>query len=354
VEKNEMKTQVNTRLLLINALMLFAVLLSACASNAATSTTNPPTAASASNPTQSTQKPLKVAILFSEKISGSAFDENAYQGLQLIHSKLGAQVADTENVQVPDIQNTLRNYASNGYQLVFGNGFEYGDPEIAIAKDYPNTDFISITGNVSSTNVSSVDFAQGEVGYVLGVLAGLMTKSNKIGVVAGQAYPSVIRYTEGIKLGAKSVNPNAKVTVVFINSWTDAAKGQEAARALVNDGCDILMHKADVVGQAVIKVAQDNHIYAIGDGPDQEKLAPDTVLTSGIASTPDLMLLVAQQVQDGTFVGSKSTPGFAAGVLSLAPFNTMVPSDVQTKVNQVIDQIKSGKLTVPEITTQSQ
>ncbi len=118
----------------------------------------------ASNPTQSAQKPLKVAILFSEKISGSAFDENAYQGLQLIHSQLGAQVANTENVQVPDIQNTLRTYASSGYQLVFGNGFEYGDPEIAIAKDYPNTDFVSITGNVSSTNVSSVDFAQGEVG----------------------------------------------------------------------------------------------------------------------------------------------------------------------------------------------
>jgi basic membrane protein A and related proteins len=152
--------------------MLFAVMLSACASNAATSTTNPPTAASASNPTQSAQKQLKVAILFSEKISGSAFDENTYQGLQLIHTKLGAQVADTENVQVPDIQNTLRNYASNGYQLVFGNSFEYGDPEIAIAKDYPNTDFVSITGNVSSTNVSSVDFAQGESGYVLGVLAG--------------------------------------------------------------------------------------------------------------------------------------------------------------------------------------
>jgi basic membrane protein A and related proteins len=348
-----MKTRVNARFLLTSALMLFVMLLSACASNAAPSTT-PPTAASASNPTQSAQKPLKVAILFSEKISGSAFDENAYQGLQMIHTQLGAQVADTENVQVPDIQNTLRNYASNGYQLVFGNGFEYGDPEIAIAKDYPNTDFVSITGNVSSTNVSSVDFAQGESGYVLGVLAGLMTKSNKIGVVAGQAYPSVIRYTEGIKLGAKSVNPNAKVTVVYINSWTDAGKGQEAARALVNDGCDILMHKADVVGQAVIKVAQDNHIFAIGDGPDQEKLAPDTVLTSGIASTPDLMLLVAKQVQDGTFVGNKSTPGFAAGVLSLAPFNTIVPADVQTKVNQVVDQIKSGQLKVPEITTQSQ
>jgi len=293
-------------------------------------------------------------MLFSEPITGSAFDENAYQGLQTIHDKLGAQIKYTDSIQTPNIQNVLRNYASNGYNLIIGNGYEYGDPEIAIAKDYPNTDFVAITGNVSAPNVESVDFAQGEAGYVLGVLAGLMTKSNKIGVVGGFSYPSILRFTNGIKLGVKSVNPNATVTVVFINSFTDAAKGQEAATALVNQGCDILMHKADAVGQAVIKVAQENHIYAIGDGPGQEALAPDTVLTSDMASTPELLLQVAQNVQNGTFKGGNTTPGIAAGVISFAPFSKAVTADVQAKVNQVIDQIKSGALTVPEDTTQNQ
>jgi basic membrane protein A len=349
------KRPFSLQLWFISFLMLFAILLSACGAPAnaqpvaPAAKTSPP--GSTQNSSQTGSQSLKVAALFSQKISGSAWDKNAYDGLQLIQNQLGAQTAYTENVQVPDIENTLRNYANKGYQLIFGNGFEYGDPTIAIAKNLPNTDFVVITGNVEASNVQSVDFAQHELGYVIGVLAGLMTKSNKIGVVAGQAYPSVIRYTEGIKLGAKAANPDAQVTVVFINSWTDAQKGQEAARAMVENGSDILIHKADAVGQAVIKVAQEAQIYAIGDGPGQEELAPDTVLTSGLSSTPELMLYVAKSVQDGSFKGGQTTPGFAAGVLSLAPFNEAVPSDVQTKVNQTIDQIKSGALKVPEVTS---
>jgi basic membrane protein A len=340
-----------SRYLLTSLLMAFAIVLSACAPGAGANSGNP--SSNTSSTVQPTKKPLKVAMLFSEPISGSAFDQDAYQGLQSIHSQLGAQIAYTASIQSADIQNTLRTYANNGYNLIIGNGFEYGDPEIAVAKDFPNTDFVAITGDVSAPNVSSVDFAQGESGYVLGVLAGLMTKTNKIGVVAGFNYASIIRFTEGIKLGVKSVNPKAQVTVVFINSFTDAAKGQEAARALVNQGCDILMHKADAVGQAVIQVAQQNNIYAIGDGPGQEALAPNTVLTSDLASTPEMLVQVAKTVQDGTFKGSNTTPGFAAGILSIAPFNSAVPADVQAKVNQVIADIKSGKLTVPEITTQT-
>jgi basic membrane protein A and related proteins len=341
-----MKKPVSSRLIFVSSLMILATLLAACTPGAAVPVTG------SGSPTTAS-KPLKVAMLFSEPITGSAFDQDAYQGLQTIHSQLGAQIAYTASVQSADIQNTLSTYASQGYNLIIGNGFEYGDPELAVAKNNPNTDFVAITGDVSAPNVSSVDFAQGESGYVLGVLAGLMTKTNKIGVVAGFSYASIIRFTEGIKLGVKSVNPNAKVTVVFINSFTDASKGQQAARALVAQGCDILMHKADAVGQAVIQVAQQNHIYAIGDGPNQEALAPNTVLTSDMASTPELLLQVAKTVQAGTFKGTNTTPGFAAGVLSIAPFSSAVPADVQAKVNQVIANIKSGSLKVPEITTQS-
>ncbi len=351
-----MKSHLSPLLLFASCVMILSILLAGCAPSVAgiPNTGSQSASNSSAGSSSASKKQIKVAMLFSEPITGSAFDQDAYQGLQTIHNQLGAQIAYTASVQSADIQNVLSTYASQGYNLIIGNGFEYGDPEIAVAKNFPNTDFVSITGAVSAPNVASVDFAQGETGYVLGVLAGLMTKTNKIGVVAGFSYASIIRFTEGIKLGVKSVNPNAKVTVIFINSFTDAAKGQEAARALVAQGCDILMHKADAVGQAVIQVAQQNHIYAIGDGPGQEALAPNTVLTSDIASTPELLLQVARQVQAGTFKGSKSTPGFAAGVLTLAPFSNAVPADVQSKVNQVIAQIKSGALIVPEITTQTQ
>lgn len=328
--------------LMLVTCMLFAAVLSAC------SPAQPAPAAPAA--AQPAAKDFKVAALFSSKIAGSAWDENAYTGLKEIEKETGASIAFTENVQIPDIENTLSDYADQGYKLIIGNGFEYGDPMKAVAARYPNTTFVAITGAVSDTNVASLDYAQHELGYVTGVVAGLMTKTNKIGVVAATNTPNIIRYVEAAKLGAKSVNPNAAMSVVFINSWSDVQKGSEAAKAMVDNGVDILMHKANVVGQGVIQVAQQAGVYAIGDGSDQNSLAPKTVLTSGLASTPAMMVLVAKSVQEGTFKGGALAPGFKDGVLSLAPYYGLVPDDKAAQVDKVIEEIKSGALVVPEIT----
>lgn len=322
--------------------VIVAVLLVACATQAS------PTAVPAS------EAPLKVAGLFSQKISGSAFDENAYQGLQYIKEQLGAEVAYSESVQVTDIENVLRKYADEGYNLIFGNGFEYGDPMLAVGPSYPNVAFVNITGAVEGPNVMGLDYAQHEMGYVAGVVAASMTSSGKIGFITGMTSPSVVRIGEAFKLAATATNPEVEVSVVYTGSWTDVEKAREAAVAMVQNGADVLFHDVGPGGPAVIQTAKESNIWAIGYGKGDVESAPDTVLTSPTVDMNALMLIAAQQVKSGTFSGGRLVPGYRDGVLGIDTLNKAIPSDVAAKIQKVIDDIKSGALVVPEITEMSQ
>ena len=148
-----------------------------------------------------------------------------------------------------------------------------------MAKDYPNTKFVVFTGLTNSTNVASIFPMQQEGSFLLGALAGMMTKSNSLGCVGGKAYPNIINIFEGFKQGAKLVNPNVKITCVFIDDFQNPAKGKEAGLSLISTGADFLIHVADLSGQGVIQAAHDKGVYALGVVADQNKLAPDTVLT---------------------------------------------------------------------------
>jgi basic membrane protein A and related proteins len=329
-------------------LVLASTLLFACAAPQAA-----PTQAPAPTVAPTTAPKLKVAMLFAQKIAGSAWDEIAYQGLKAIEKDMGAEIAYTENVQVADIENVLREYASKDFDLIIGNGFEFGDPMNALAKEFPKAAFVTVTGVATEPNVMSLDFAMHEIGYALGYVAGLMTESDKVGFVAGQPYPSVIRYTEGFKLGAKAANPDVDVKAIYTNSWDDAQKAREAAVALQQEGCDVIGHKVASAGQGIIKLAADNKLWAIGDGAGQIELAPDTVLTTGLTDMPALMVNLAKKVQDGKFEGGASTPGFADDVVSIGTLNKAIPADAQAKIEKMLADIKSGAIVVPQITEQT-
>jgi basic membrane protein A len=229
---------------------------------------------------------------------------------------------------------------------------------LKVAKDYPNTKFVVFTGLTNSTNVASIFPMQQEGSFLLGALAGMMTKSNSLGCVGGKAYPNIINIFEGFKQGAKLVNPNVKITCVFIDDFQNPAKGKEAGLSLISTGADFLIHVADLSGQGVIQAAHEKGVYALGVVADQNKLSPDTVLSSFVLDIEKAFDESIKMVQNGNFSGQLYKPGLETvkggsgpGIVYLASFHSLdskVPADVKAKLAQLTQDVINKKILVPE------
>jgi basic membrane protein A and related proteins len=304
-------------------------------------------------------KNLKIALLTDSLFSDAGWGAFAYNAARALEKNYGYDVSFKENVAIPDIEITLREYANAGYDLIIAHGFEWGAPAIKVAKDYPNTKFVIFTGLVNATNVASIFPMQQEGTYLLGALAAMMSKTNVIGFVGGAKYPNLINILEGYKQGAKEINPNVRILSTFLDDWDNPIKGKEAALAQINDGsADFLLHVADTSGLGVIEAAKEKKIFAFGAVSDQNKLAPKTVLTSFVLDVEKAFDQAVKMIQKGNFSGQIFKPGLeyykgtkGDGIIHIAPFYSLensVPEDVKIKFNQLKEDIINGKIVVPE------
>ena len=305
-----------------------------------------------------TLKKLKVALVTDASFQDAGWGSTAFKSGQALKTKYKAELGLAEKVAVPDIEATLRDFASRNYDLIIAHGFEWGDPAVRVAKDFPKTKFVVFTGLTNAPNVASIFPMQQEGTFLLGALAGMMTKSNVIGFVGGQDYPNLINIYEGYKQGALAVNPKVKVLLSWTGDWNDPAKGREAARAQINQGADILFHTADTSGQGVIKAAEEKGIFAFGAVADQNGLSPNTVLTSFVLDIPKAFDMAYKMTAQGKFNGELMKPGLetkangpGSGIVYMASFHGLdskVPQAVKDRLKQLTDDIISGKIKVPE------
>jgi basic membrane protein A len=311
--------------------------------------TSPPAAAT-EPPAPEEPAPLRVALVLPGSISDKGFNQSAYEGLLMIESELGAETAFSENTPVADFQQVYRSYGDQGYDVIIGHGFEFGEVALEIAPEYPDIYFV-VTNNpeAAAANVSSVQPNSKDAAYLAGYLAGLTTESNKLGAVAGFDFPVIVAQMEAFKLGAVAANPEAEVTIVYIGTFEDVAKAKEAALAQISSGADVVYHIADAAGVGVIQAAQEQGVYAIGWGLDQNSIAPETVITSEIVDTARMMYLEVKDIQEGIFDGTVRFFGLDTGVTGLSDYHGLVPADVAQQVEAVQQQILSGELEVPFI-----
>ena len=308
-------------------------------------------------------KPLKVALLTDALFSDGGWGAVAYNASQVLKGKYGLELTTQEKIAIPDIEPTLRDAAEAGNDLIIAHGFEWGDPTVKVAQDYPNTKFVVFTGLTNSTNVASIFPMQQEGSFLLGALGGLMTKTNSLGCVGGKAYPNIINIFEGFKQGAKKVNSNIKITCVFIDDFQDPAKGKEAGLNLINNGADFLIHVADLSGQGVIQAAEEKGVYAFGVVADQNYVAPNTVLSSFVIDMEKALGEAITMVQNGNFSGQIYKPGLETGkggpgpgIVYLASFHNLdskVPADVKSKMAQLTQDVLNKNISVPERSEES-
>jgi len=288
--------------------------------------------------------PFRVALVTPGSIADAAWNSGAYAGLGQIHDSLAVPVSHVEARTPAEQEEALRTYAAQGYNLVFGHGFEFQGPAERVSADYPSVVFIITSGERVQGNVAPLVFRLNEASYLAGMVAGGMTKSGVIGFVGGVELPPVREASEAWVAGARAVNPQVQSRATYLNNWDDAALGREAARALIRVGADMLHHNADAAAIGVFQAAKESPgVYVFGANADQVALAPDRVLGSAVIDLPRALLLVARDVQAGTFTPKVESFGLASGVVRYVPnpaLDSIVPAALTARVHAAEDSIK--------------
>ncbi len=291
---------------------------------------------------------FRVALLTPGPVSDAGWNAAAFDGLQLIKSRLGAETAMVQTTSPADFEDAFRDFGSRGFDLIFAHGFEYTDSALKVATYFPRAMFVVTSGSGSSRNVASLTFEIEQAAYVEGVIAGAMSKSGVVGAVGGIELPAIRLTFDGFKRGFLSVRPKGRVLVSFIGSFEDVGAAKEAALAQISQGADLLFHNADAAGLGVFQAAGQAHIYAFGANRNQNDVAPEVVLASAVTDIPNAFLKIATEVKAGNFHPAMIEFGMKDGMVNVVMnprLASRIPPEALKLAKASEDQIRSGKIT---------
>lgn len=332
------------RFLLYGSAIGTSVLLKACGGNSTPSAANPD-ASPAASPAAEASKDFKMAIVLPGVITDGGWNQSGYEGVNTAKQRLGAEMAYVEKVAQPEQTEALSDFARQGYNLVIGHGGQFDAAIQQVASQFPQTFFLAVNGNVAGSNYASVQTNYLQLCYLCGILAGLMTKSNRIAYITGLSFKGTELQFRGFELGAKSVKPKINVVSSFTGDFNDIAKGKEAALALIATGVDVLLHNLDNSAPAVLEMAAQKGIYALGNTKDQFDIAPKAVLTSAVQDIGLAIAYVAELASKNQIKGEKYVLGLEQPEIAhLGRFNPVVPAKVKQKVDNVKGAMLANKL----------
>lgn len=246
-----------------------------------------------------------------------------------------------ENAQ--DVENAAKNLMDEGCTVIIGTSYGYMDTIDKLADEYPDNIFLHFSGNkMNDTNFGNYFGAMEEARYLAGIVAGEKTESNKIGYVAAYSNTEVNIGINAFTRGIQSVNKDAKVNVVYINAWVDAAKEKEAAEALIAQGNDVIAQHCDTTGPAL--AAEAAGVYSIGYNLDKSDVAPETILTAPIWHHEAYYEKVIQSILDGDFEPESYYGSLKDGYVDLAPLSDQVSDETKAEVEKAREEIIAGDL----------
>ena len=264
-------------------------------------------------------------------------------GRQDVEKHFGDKVETTfiESVKYgPDAERAIRAMAKGGADIIFATSFGYMEPMLKVAKEFPNVKFEHATGYKQSKNMSSYGLRLYQARHVQGVIAGMMTKTNKICYVGAFPIPEVIREINTYYLGAKSVNPDVDIDIVWVNTWYDPGKEAQAAKVMIAEGCDMVAQHTD--SPAPLQTAEKAGVLGFGQASNQYKFAPKAQLTATIDNWSPYYIQKVQDVMDGTWKSGDYFGHMKDDVVQMAPFTNM-PAEVEAFAQKIKDGITNGK-----------
>jgi len=295
-----------------------------------------------------------VALLLNGPISDMGWNASAYNALLQIEEIYGAQISYAESVSQSDMGDMFRNYAEQGYDMIYGHGSQFMDACLSVHTEYPEVQFVIINGpSPTEPNVACTQIADDHQGYLMGSFAALMTQTGTVGIVGGLELPPITNAIRGFEAAVASLNPDARVLSAMTGSFDDAAAAKETAIAFINEGADYVGAVAAAAGMGAIEGCQEEGVCAIGgSGGDQSGAAPDTVAVSVIKDISVPFLMSYEKHMAGELKPEISRFGVGEGAVYYSPYHNFedkIPEEVQIKLDEVIQGLSDGSISVPDI-----
>ena len=299
------------------------------------------------------EETFKVALAIPGSKTDGGWSQVAYQGLVQIEEKLGAEVSLNENTQPADYVRVLRDYAKAGNNLVIGHGFEFGDPALEVAKEFPDVMFIVTSTNITNnTNVGSINNNYLQAGFLQGAFAALMSKTGTVANVGGLNIPPIVNNAKGFEAGAKYINPNIKVLSTIIGSGDDVNKAKEQALTFIAQGADIIMANANAAGRGVYVAATEKGIWSIASIAAEYDAYDKTLIACSKADMATAIFVAAKQVKEGTYKAGFELMGVAQGIVGFnysPKLDSNVPADIKTKLADLEKKLGTNEIDVTKL-----
>ena len=306
-----------------------------------------PAPAAASAPAPAKADPLKIAFAYVGPVGDGGWTFAHDNARKALEKEYGDKIVTSFVESVPesaDAERVIRDMAGQGNKLIFGTTFGYMEPMLKVAADNPEVKFEHATGYKTAPNMRTYDSRTYEGAYMAGVIAGRMTKSNTLGVVASIPIPEVIRNINSFTLGAQSSNPNIKTKVVWVNEWFNPPKETEAATALINGGADILFQNTD--SSAVLQTAEKMGKRGFGWDSDMTAYGPKAHLGSAIINWAPYYIKTVGEVLDGKWSTGQTWWGVKEGAIDLVSLAADVPEEAQKALDDVKAGLKAGSYNI--------
>ncbi|MEO7719456.1 MAG: BMP family protein [Capsulimonas sp.] len=292
---------------------------------------------------------FKVALLTTGPVTDGGWNQSAYEGLMKIQKDLGAKVEKQESLNSSQFEDAFRDFANQGYNVIFAHGDEFGPAAAKVAKQYPKVVFVTTGGTLSAANLVPIHLATEEGTYLQGMEAAFVSKSGKGGFIGGQNFPPVKMAADAFANGAKSVNPKFTFQTTYINGWTDPVAAKAQTEAMLSSGADVIAHNCDAAAKGMFDTAGTKPgVYTFGVNADENSKAPN-VLSSAVLNVPKAFADIATEVKAGNFQGHPISIGLKTGDVTLVDnpkLANVLTADQKAKIAAAAKDIEDGKIKV--------
>ena len=306
-----------------------------------------PAAAPAAAAAPAKAAPLKIAFAYVGPVGDGGWTFAHDNARKALEKEFGDKIATSFVENVPesaDAERVIRDMASQGNKLIFGTTFGYMETMLKVAPDFKDVHFEHATGYKTADNMRTYDSRTYEGAYMAGVIAGKMSKTGTLGVVASVPIPEVIRNINSFTLGAQTSNPKIKTKVVWVNEWFNPPKETEAATSLINGGADVLFQNTD--SPAVLKTAQDKGKRAFGWDSDMTAYGPKAHLASSVINWTPYYIKATKDALEGTWKTGGVWWGVKEGAIDIVSIAEDVPAETKAKVDEVKAGLKDGSFAI--------
>ena len=300
----------------------------------------------AEQPAPETEK-LRVAAVIPGSINDAGWNAVAYDALKAIERDFGAEISYAESVPTSDFEERFRAYATAGYNVIIGHGFEFGDTAMKVAPDFPDVKFIITSTDIhQEPNLASVQTNNYEGGWVVGAIAGIVTETNKVAYIGGMDIPSITLGGNGFVKGAKYINPDIEAFETYTGDFEDAAKAKELMKSFIEKGADVGVGNADHASLGPIEACAEAGLKAVGIIANQNDIAPDSVVGSVEYSYAVAIKVIIQDILDGKFEPKFYNGGFKDGALVFYPNDKVMTAEQKARVEEIINGVMDGSIDI--------